>query len=213
MARCRPGADVLLLNPDARIDSASVHALQARLGPRVAAVAPRLRRPSGQEERTTWPLPRPLSPWWGIFGLTDRVARNRTFVSGAVLLLNHEAIADVGVFDDRFFLYAEETDWQNRAARNGWSVLEEADLEAVHVGAGTSTDARLREQMFHSSAELYIRKWYGPRGWWVFRLGSLLSATRRWASATSPTERRRAALTLRLYLQGPARCARQARGR
>jgi len=198
--------DVLLLNPDARITADRVRQLHRKLhdgGPRVAAVAPRLRRFDGSIERTSWPIPSPMLSIANAAGIAKRL-RWRTFLSGAVLLLSGEALEDVGPFDARFFLYAEESDWQLRALRRGWSVAEVGDVEAQHVGAGTSSDPELRERLFHASAEIFVRKWYGSWGWSVFRIGSILTAARR-AFWSRGGDRRRELRTLRRYLTGPAR--------
>ena len=205
LAQLSGDRDVLLLNPDARLSPEGVLCLHEHLAEGVAAVAPKLRRPSGEIERTRWPMPSPAAPWLGAVGLSDAFPRRPSFLSGAVLLLSRRALDEVGGFDERYFLYAEETDWQQRALRAGWTLREAAEVEAVHWGGATSTDPELRERRFHQSAELFIRKWYGTWGWGVFRVGSLLSAGRRWLTAPTPEQRAQAGLTFRLYLQGLAR--------
>ena len=62
------------------------------------------------------------------------------FLIGSVLLLRAPALAEVGGFDEQFFLYAEETDWQRRAADRGWRVALCPEVTATHVGAGTGGD-------------------------------------------------------------------------
>ena len=185
LAELGPGhGDVLVLNPDAHITGETVRALHAALhergNERVACMSPALTRDDGSRERVVWPFPSPGRVWLEVFGL-GKLWRQEGFLNGAVLLLRAEAIDEVGPFDERFFLYAEETDWQRRAAALGWSRRACPDLVAGHTGAGTSTDADQRQTMFHASAERYIRKWYGPRGWQIFRAGAMLGAAIRWA--------------------------------
>jgi len=104
--------DVLLLNPDALIPGATAIALQRALrapgSERLACAAPMLEQTVGQPERVEWPFPSPTRAWLDAFGL-GAWWRRSAFVIGAVLLLRDEAIDDVGSFDERFFLYAEET--------------------------------------------------------------------------------------------------------
>ena len=130
----------------------------------------------------------------------------RTFVIGAVLLLRREAIDDVGGFDERFFLYAEEADWQRRARERGWGSAVCAAVVAEHAGAGTSTNAQRREVLFHAAQETYIRKWYGAAGWWLYRVAACSGAGVR-AVALTRERRRDAARRLFLYLRGPCHCA------
>lgn len=206
LARRKAAADVLLLNPDALLEPESALALQRALHERqrTAAVAPVLQRPDGSREPTRWPFPRPSQPWRGLIGRGALRDGEDFFLSGAVLLLSADALSRVGPFDERFFLYAEETDWQRRALEADFSVREVSGVTAHHMGAGTSRDTTIRDIHFHGSAELYVRKWFGDRGWLSFRIGSLLSALRRCLTARTSTARSTAARAAWLYVKGPA---------
>ncbi|WP_404430594.1 glycosyltransferase [Microbacterium lacus] len=203
--RLRPGADVLLLNPDARIDPARIDQLHTALRAEsdVASVGPAQVDEAGRTARVEWPFPSPGGAWLEAIGL-NRMRRQTGFVIGSVLLLRADALAQVGGFDESFFLYAEETDWAYRAHRLGWRHLAVPSVHAVHHGAGTSTDARRREAHFHASQERYFRKHFGAAGWQTARVaiwggsfarGLVLRGERGTAA------RRRAAL----YRAGPVR--------
>jgi GT2 family glycosyltransferase len=205
--RVRPGADLLLLNPDARIDLAGVAALHRalRADSGIAAVGPEQTDDAGTPARVLWPFPSPARVWRQEAGLgvphTDE-----GFVIGSVLLLRAEALADVGPFDEDFFLYSEETDWQRRAHLRGWRSAVATGVRAHHVGGGTSADPTRRETHFHASQERYLRKHHGATGWAVARTAVLLGSVPR---AVLPGDRGRAArLRLRLYLRGPLRAER-----
>lgn len=202
-------ADVLLLNPDAIIGADSIDALREVLHSqqRCAAVAPSLRAPGGRTEQTLWPVPSPGSTWLSSFGLSR--ASGMHFLSGAVLLLKGTALDEVGGFDERFFLYAEECDWQVRAQRSGWTVTHVEEVWAEHVGGGTSSDPRLRLRHFHASGEIFARKWHGVLGWQLWRMASLVGAVRR--SLTRDRARRAEQLYVTsLLIRGPVRVRRQA---
>lgn len=188
---------ILLLNPDATLAPADLDQLLTtmRRGSRLAAVAPTLMSPEGRTEPTVWPGPSPAQAWAGAVGLGR--TGTFTFLNGAVLLLSRQALDEVGDFDDRFFLYAEECDWQYRATRAGWRVVHVPEATAVHVGGATSSDPRRRLRMFHTSAALYIEKWYGRRGATVFLLGTAVAALRRLVTGGGG-QRQAQALALRL---------------
>jgi GT2 family glycosyltransferase len=202
-------ADVVLVNPDAVVTPETIDTLTQFLyrdgNDRLAAVAPRLLDAAGAEQQLVWPFPSPPRMWAEALGI-GRLLKGATFVVGAVLLLRREAIEDVGLFDERFFLYAEETDWQRRARRRGWTSAVCVDAVAAHAGAGTSTDSIRRDTLFHAAQETYIRKWYGPAGWWLYRLAACLGAGARTVVLTDG-RRAEAARRAMLYLRGPRRCA------
>lgn len=54
------------------------------------------------------------------------------------MLVRREAIDQVGVMDERFFMYAEETDWCYRFREEGWDVTFTPAGQIIHLG-GQST--------------------------------------------------------------------------
>ncbi|QAY69027.1 glycosyltransferase [Xylanimonas protaetiae] len=203
--RQTPGSDVLLLNPDARITAEGVLALQEALhaDPRTASVGPRQVDDAGAAARVGWPFPSPGRAWAEAAGLGRLPTRgDRSFVIGSVLLLRAEALADVGGFDERFFLYSEETDWAYRAHRRAWRHRVVDQVLAHHTGAATSADPVRREAHFHASQEKYYRKHFGVAGWTAARLAVIAGAgvravVRTGAARTAELDR------LRLYVRGP----------
>jgi GT2 family glycosyltransferase len=204
-----PAHDILLLNPDATVTPDDLETLVDFLhhsdNEQVSAVSPRLRGDDGEEQRVEWPFPSPARGWAEAFGL-GRLPARRTFVIGAVLLLRWEALREVGLFDERFFLYAEEVDWQRRALGLGWKSQLCDEVVGTHIGAGTGDDPLRREMLFYAAHETYIRKWYGSSGWWGYRCAACLGAAGR--AAVLRSERRAAARRRALlYLRGPRRSA------
>ena len=199
--------DVLLLNPDAMLPEEAVGRLAAVLAAdnRASAVAPTLVHPSGRPQRSLWPFPSPRQAWLEAVGLA-RLQRGPSFAVGTVLLLRWEALQEVGLFDERFFLYAEETDWQRRAHELGWHAALCPDVIAAHVGGATSVDPARRERLFYAAQELYVRKWHGSRGWMVYRLAVIAGAAVR-ALVLPPPRRAEAGRRLLAYLRGPHRVA------
>ncbi|QJW35975.1 glycosyltransferase [Cellulosimicrobium protaetiae] len=206
--RQAPGADVLLLNPDAVVTPEDVETLHRALhaSPRVASVGPQQVDDEGTPARVVWPFPSPAATWIEAVGLARlrRTPADRSFVIGSVLLLDAAAVEELGGLDERFFLYAEETDWAYRAVRAGWRHAVVPEARATHLGGATSTDPTRRETHFHASQERYLRKHHGRAGWAVARVGAVLGAAVRSVALTGEG-RASARRRLRLYLTGPVR--------
>lgn len=208
-----PGADVLLLNPDARIDPDQIGVLHIALrgAPDIASVGPAQVDDDGRAARVEWPFPSPRRAWLEAVGLSG-LQRGPRFVIGSVLLLRAEALDQVGGFDERFFLYAEETDWAYRAHLLGWRHAVVPAARATHTGGGTSGESVRRELHFHASQERYLRKHFGTAGWQVARLANWAGAMAR--AVALPGERgRQARRRAALYRLGPVRVETRLTGR
>ncbi|WP_308467489.1 glycosyltransferase [Rathayibacter soli] len=203
--RLVPGADVLLLNPDARFTPDQVTVLQNALRAEndLASVGPAQRDDDGRSARVEWPFPTPGNAWLEAVGL-GRFQTGARYAIGSVLLLRAEALDQVGGLDERFFLYAEEADWAQRANRLGWRHRAVHDAHAVHVGAGTSGDSRRRDLHFFASQERYYRKHFGAAGWQCARSAGWFGATVR-GMLLPGVRRAQAWRRAALYARGPVR--------
>jgi GT2 family glycosyltransferase len=156
------GRYVLLLNSDAWVVGDGIERLAAFADahPRAAVVGPRLQNPDGSLQRsvrgdpTLWRLAteylflRKLGPRTDAFNAFygggfpyDRSLLVESLY-GAALLVRREAVEEVGLFDEDFFMFSEETDWLYRFRRAGWEVWFTPDAEVVHLG-GASHGGRI----------------------------------------------------------------------
>ena len=203
-----PPVDLLLLNPDAVTTAADVGRMAtalARSPADIAALSPALRTSNGAAQRVMWPFPSPARAWLEALG-GGSLLRRQDFAVGTALLLRWEAVREVGLFDERFFLYAEETDWQRRAALLGWRSTMIPEIVADHIGGGTSSDPKRREALCHAGTETYVRKWFGARGWASYRVAVIFGAVLRQALLRRQ-RRDRASLRRQIYVRGPRRFA------
>lgn len=92
------------------------------------------------------------------------------FVLGACMLVRAEAIAKVGFFDERFFMYCEEVDWQWRMKRSGWRIVCVPTATMVHLGGQSTAQAKPRSivNLWESRLLLYD-KHYGLLKRWLAR--------------------------------------------
>jgi N-acetylglucosaminyl-diphospho-decaprenol L-rhamnosyltransferase len=160
--RAASGRYFLLLNADAWVVGGAVAALVAfaDLHPEAALVGPKLLNPDGSLQRsvrgfpTLWRLAteyfflRKLAPRSralnGFYagGFEHDEVREAEFVMGACMLVRRDAVDAVGLLDEEFFMFSEETDWCYRFSAAGWHVLFFPGAEVVHVG-GASHAGRL----------------------------------------------------------------------
>jgi GT2 family glycosyltransferase len=87
--------------------------------------------------------------------------------TGMAMLVRREAIDKVGMMDDHFFLYFEETDWCRRFVDAGWKILFWPGAKIIHLhGGGQSTPKKAARvaQMLHRSMLQYYRKHHGMMG-------------------------------------------------
>jgi len=109
------------------------------------------------------------------------------FVMGSVMLVRREAIDEVGLLDEDFFLFSEETDWAYRFRRAGWKVLFYPGAEFVHVG-GASHGGRMYTENLRGHLR-FLAKHRGPAE--AERARRLLLAALRVRGAMFPGERGR----------------------
>ncbi|MBT53146.1 MAG: glycosyl transferase [Mameliella sp.] len=61
--------------------------------------------------------------------------RRVDWLAGASIMMRHSVLKDIGLFDERFFLYFEETDLCLRAARAGYETHYVRESEVAHIGS------------------------------------------------------------------------------
>ena len=165
--RAAKGRYAFLLNADAWVEGEGLEALVAVADahPRAAVVAPRLRNPDGTLQRsvrgapTLWrlateylflrklaPRSRALNSFYGAGFAYDREAEVESLY-GPALLVRRSAADEVGLFDESFFMFSEETDWLYRFREAGWKVLFTPRAEVVHVGGASHGGALYVENL------------------------------------------------------------------
>ena len=70
-------------------------------------------------------------------GWDRSTARRVDVVSGAAMFVRRAAMQEVGLLDESFFFYGEETDWCYRFARAGWHIAFVPIPAVTHFGGGS----------------------------------------------------------------------------
>ncbi len=172
---------VLLLNPDVlRISGRYADVLEAFREPDVAAVTTRLCDTSGSVSPSCFQTPRPMDfvaqdlalaarfpewKWPRRYRMIDwdyASPRCVDAATGACLFLRRAALGDVGPFDERFFVYYEETDWLIRARQCGWRTMFLPTVEAVHASSASSPGVGAQPSLLLlESQHRYAEKHFG----------------------------------------------------
>ncbi len=93
-------------------------------------------------------------------------------VIGACMLTRREAIERVGILDEDYFLFFEETDWCYRMKKAGWKVFHVPQSEIVHVqGRGAETRKRQAKVEYYRSRYHFFRKNRGKLQWFLLLIG------------------------------------------
>jgi GT2 family glycosyltransferase len=81
------------------------------------------------------------------------------WTSGSFMLARREALESSGFFDERFFMYSEETDLCKRIKAAGWEVRHLPSMTIRHYGADVTVEPSLESLQFHSRI-VYARKYF-----------------------------------------------------
>lgn len=82
-------------------------------------------------------------------------------ISGCYLMVRKETLEQVGLLDESFFLYGEETDWCRRCDRHGWK-LSFAPVGCItHLGSGSSLQLNYRRDLMLSEGTVRLHRKYG----------------------------------------------------
>jgi hypothetical protein len=175
------GSYVLLLNPDTEIVDDAVTKLVAFADehPRVGMVGPQLLSPDGstQSSRRRFPTlataffestwlesraPRRVLDRYYVLDRPDHAVQDVDWITGAAMLARREAIAEVGLLDEGFFMYSEELDWCRRFRDAGWRVVYLPTAQIIHHGGKSSEQVvAARHVHFQTSKVRYFRKYHG----------------------------------------------------
>lgn len=85
------------------------------------------------------------------------------WLSGASLMVRRKTLDEIGMFDERFFLYFEETDLCLRAHRAGWISMYVPQSQVMHIGSVTTGmhDMRRMPSYWFDSRLRYFAKNHG----------------------------------------------------
>lgn len=188
---------VLLLNPDTVACEGAIDGLCDALAayPKLGAVGAQLLNPDGSLQHSWDQFPYLARE----IPVVRRMAENQPipltvpyegqeiglmlvdWAKGACLMLRREALEQVGLLDEDYWLYTEETDWCCRARKQGWEIAGRPDARVYHIEQAASAQRLGRSFVnFADSRVLFVKKHQSQAAAWgvwsVFAARSLLWA-------------------------------------
>jgi GT2 family glycosyltransferase len=127
-------------------------------------------------------FPRSRRFGWINYGEWDRdTEREVDVVSGMFMLVRRSAIDQIGLMDEDYFVYAEETDWCYRFKKAGWRCVFAPVARIIHRDGGNKSTDLVKVKMYvqmQKSILIFHRKNLGIGSWFAAKmiyLGSMFS--------------------------------------
>ncbi len=88
--------------------------------------------------------------------------REVDWISGACIMARREAMDDVGLMDENYFMFFEEIDLCNRVRKKGWKICYTPNAKMIHHGGKSSSAEFDRIMIEYRKSQLYFyKKHYG----------------------------------------------------
>ena len=192
------GKYVLVLNSDTVICDAAIEktAMYADKHPEAAVIGCQVKENPDKVQMTCFRFPSLLNLLLQASGLATVLRNNRFFgrehmlwwqrnserdvdvVSGMFMLVRQEAIREIGLMDETYFMYCEDTDWCYRFSKAGWKMLFWPGAKVLHLDGGSHSTKQQALKMFvqqQTSLLNFFKKHYGSLSYFVARLMLVLS--------------------------------------
>lgn len=166
-----------ILNSDAFPDEGAIRVLLEYLDarPEVGFAGSHIHGPEQDTHVTAFRFPGILSEFEGAirFGPVTRMLADHVvplpvpetsgpvdWLAGASVMMRARVLDEIGLFDERFFLYFEETDLCRRAAMAGWPTHYVVESRVTHIGSvstGMKAWDRVPEYWFDSRWHYFVK--------------------------------------------------------
>jgi hypothetical protein len=174
------GGHVMIMNSDIIVRPGSIDALSSFLDghPDVGAVGPRLLRPNGEADESCYRFPTLGTPLYRrtplgrlpfakkaldrylMADFDHQTTRDVDWLLGSSIMVRREAMNQVGLMDERIFMYFEDTDWCRRFWEAGWRVVFFPGSELVHFHDRSSAKkAWFVAPLVSTTARHHIASW------------------------------------------------------
>ncbi|HEX7343869.1 MAG TPA: glycosyltransferase family 2 protein [bacterium] len=97
--------------------------------------------------------------------------RDVDWMLGAALMVRRECLNDIGLKDESYFIFHEDSDWCFQAKKKGWRVVFVQDAEIIHHGSQTVAKlwgAKVNIEVYKAQHN-FVRKNLGPVEFFMHR--------------------------------------------
>ncbi|MBI2252241.1 MAG: glycosyltransferase family 2 protein [Armatimonadetes bacterium] len=199
--RISKGEFILILNPDTFIFKGTIKKLInfIKINTHAGMVGPKIINQDGTLQlacRRSIPNPKvvflkvlgldkifPKNPKLSQYNLTyldeNEIAKVEA-VSGSCMLIRRKALEEVGLFDEDYFLYAEDLDWCYRFIKKGWEIYYYPSVKILHYKKVSSEKRRILSILnFYQAMYIFYRKHFLNKIFifnWLIYFGIFLGA-------------------------------------
>ncbi|MBM4348311.1 MAG: glycosyltransferase family 2 protein [Deltaproteobacteria bacterium] len=188
--RLSKGKYTLLLNPDTQVKEGAIETLKAFMDihPKAGVIGAQLLNSDGSKQNSIANFPSLATE------LLNKSLLRRLFpeqfpgkestysmpievdsVIGACLMVRREAMKQVGLLDEDYFLFLEETDWCYRIRRAGWKIYHHPRAEVYHFqGKSAEKDKKRAKVEYYRSRYQFFKKNRGVGQWFILLIGLLI---------------------------------------
>ncbi|MDD5687527.1 MAG: glycosyltransferase family 2 protein [Elusimicrobia bacterium] len=184
---------ILILNPDTLVVDDSIEKMVEYLeqNSKVGIVGPKILNPDRSLQYTGTKYPNNMNLLFETFfldkffpnsklfgrhkGIYDSYSETaqKEYLQGSCLMMKKQVLADIGFFDEIYFMYFEETDLCYRANKKDWQICRLGNTSIVHFGGGeTGFYDEFRIYQYYKSMLLFYEKHYS--GVSIYILKSIL---------------------------------------
>jgi len=188
--RLSKGRYILLLNPDTQVKEGAIEILKAFMDhhPVAGAVGAQLVNSDGSKQNSIANFPslatelinKSLLRWLfpGRFPGKERAYSEPIEVDsviGACMMVRREAMDQVGLLDEDYFLFLEETDWCYRFRKARWKVCHHPQAEVYHFqGKSAGKDKKRAKVEYYRSRYQFFKKNRGLLKWFILLMGLVI---------------------------------------
>jgi GT2 family glycosyltransferase len=179
------GRYILLLNSDTIVKNGAIDTMVGFMDGHldIGASGCKVVLPDGSLDKACHRgFPTPTASFYYISGLARRYPKNAKYNSyhlghlnmnevheidclvGAFMLVRREAISQVGLLDETFFMYGEDIDWCYRIKKAGWKIYYYPHVEIIHYKGASSRKKPFKiVYEFHRAMYLFHRKHFARK--------------------------------------------------